>query len=143
MSSLNRIGSEGYKDYPQLPEEENLTEEGLPNEIFNEIFSYLNDMEMQQASLVSRSWSRLAIDTAKSEKFSKIQKFAHFLYANLTEESYPSQKEKVASISSEKKIFDSANLIEVKSSIHFYENFFLNILKSLTEDDLKKFRKFV
>jgi hypothetical protein len=62
MNNLNSIEGEGYKDYNQPLEEEGLIDKTLPFEIFENVLSYLDDMDLQQASLVNHVWSERAIN---------------------------------------------------------------------------------
>ena len=87
MNNLDEISGEHYKDYNKTLYEEGVINKTLPFEVFENVLSYLEDMDMQSATAVSHLWSEASIDTAKRKEFSTIKGFAEFLGKKLREES--------------------------------------------------------
>ena len=137
MNNLNKVDIE-YYNYNQPPQKEDLIGQMLPFEIFEKVLFYLNNNDLQRASLVNRFWNMAAIDTAKHDKkVSEIKDFANFLGKNLKKESHGNQRKKLFDVGGDTKILDSTNLKQVKSSINKYIETILNALKDLSKEDLK------
>lgn len=111
--------------------------QSLPPGVFGKVLSYLNKESTQKSISTNRRWTAQSIYTAKEERFSSLQSFINFLCENLGQESCATQREQLLAISSCRKIFDSVNLVQVKSSIQEHEERILNILKDLKTEDLK------
>lgn len=138
MSNLPNIHRENVP--PQRPEEGLITNE-LPLHLFENILSYLNVLDMQSASAVSKLWKAAAIDHAKHQEFSNIKNFIDFLCENLDTESHSDQIKNLREVIGEKKILQSVNLNQVKFSIFELREQVLNILKDLKDEDLASLEK--
>lgn len=138
---MNKLIGVGNNDnllwYNKPPEEKNLINNALSPEVFEKVLSYISNEELQKTRFVSSEWNVASIDTVKYEEFSHIKRFAKFLASNLSEKSYPTQREKLFNIKNNTKILNSSNLTEVKSSIYDLRKNVLNILTELNNEDLE------
>lgn len=134
MDNLNRVGNEGHQFNLPL-QEDGLTINHLPVEIFIKIFSSLDDKDIQRASLATHSWNVIAVDTVARNEFSKVKKFADFLSKSMPENSSEAT-EQLFAIGSDRKILNSISIMQVKSSINVLHDQILKILINLNENDL-------
>lgn len=92
MNNVNKVEGGYYGGYNQHLKKESLIIKKMPNEIFDKVFSYLDDVDIQSASRVSRLWRNVALDVAKRKKSFAVRNIANFLSTGVDVESYPQQK---------------------------------------------------
>src|SRR5690625_2206606 len=95
---------------------ENVMPMVLPPEIFENVVSYLNPFDLQSASIVSKAWNAIAINTAKNKNFYAITHFIQFICQNISQKKYSSQIDELRSITQYNIILNCKNLIEIKDS---------------------------
>lgn len=117
------------------------TIETLPIELLWEIFSHLNDRDLQSTSGVNHKWSHLSISVAMHYKFSSIRSFALFLIENLSEEIYPEERKELFSLKNYIDNLNPSNKKQVKLLVPELEENFLFILKDLEDVDLTALKK--
>ena len=141
MNNLPNIGGENGPSILNLDDEEGLITNTLPIHLFEEILSYLNVLDTQSASQVSKLWNVSAIDTAKHEELVEINKFIKFICGNIEESSYPTQIKDLRALIGDKKILNAVNLNQVKYSALEIREKILNVLKDLDNKVLSALEK--
>lgn len=120
--------------YNQPPKEEGLINKMLPTEILKEIFSYLQEKDLQKTTLIG-NWSQLTIHFAKDTAKQNLNKSIDFLVKTLQEKLGESQKNRLSSIASKSEIVNAKTLPEVKSSFNDEMKAIFEVLGELEVED--------
>ena len=64
----------------------------LPYDLLTPIFSQLNEMDIEQASKVNKSWNVATVEVAKTLKFVPLKSFIQWLIENLDNKFYHHKK---------------------------------------------------
>lgn len=107
--------------------------ETLPPEIQLVIFSQLNDIGFQHASLVSENWKAETLTLVKKLKILDLKFFMRGITPHLDNKC----KQSLEDILNETEILESANLLDLKYSINDFKREIVEILKNL---DHKQFQ---
>lgn len=108
----------------------------LPLELFERTLSYLDEMSLQQACLVSHLWDKTSLLAVIQRESSAIKKFVKFLKKNLNKEIYKIQLAELSNIENDDGISNSRSLIQIKSSICILKKRVIDILKIFEEKNL-------
>lgn len=112
----------------------------LPEEIFCNILSYLNQKEKQSDCLVCKSWNVEIIITVRLEEETKLNNFRTFVIDKINN-LYSNQKNTLINLLSNTTLSNSKNLLEVKSANLSLRKILLIVLKTLKDNDLEKLEK--
>ncbi len=118
--------------------EENLISKTLPLELFDKVLSHLNNaLDIQSATLVSRTWKWLAIEAAKFKESHLMREWVETLCAHLEQTIYSARCEFLRKTLKEAPILEDSNLKGVKQSLLFVREKMLQVLRALDFDCLE------
>lgn len=143
-NSHNITGTDSSNPIPEKEPSQKISPpfDQLSKPLLTHILSYVHDTSTRQSTaLVGKLWTTQTVGAAKNREQSLIKNFVEFLSENLDKQSYATQIKQLSDIVSDTKIFDSINLITLKSSINEQKDAIVNILKSLDENDLNVLEK--
>ncbi len=106
----------------------------IPSEIFEQILSYLSDMDRQSTLTVSRCWSIMTIHSAQLQIKLYVKTVAEFFNEKLNP-SYVKQREKIISLG---EIYHSVNLMNVNSEVSKLEHQTAKVLKDVKDNDVNE-----
>lgn len=107
----------------------------LPYDLVRLIFSHLNEMDIEQASKVNKSWNVTTVAAAKTLKLVPLKSFIEWLIGNLDNKFYHHKKWLIVALN-ETKILETVNLLQVKSCKGILSEKILHILNDIGADDL-------
>ncbi len=107
----------------------------LPYDLVKLIFSHLNEMDIEQASKVNKSWNVTTVEVAKTLKFVPLKSFVEWLIENL-DDKFSHYQNWLAVALNETKISTTDNLLQVRSCKEVLSEKVLHILKEMGADDL-------
>ncbi len=101
----------------------------LPKELIKQIFSFLNQRDLQAVASVNQTMKTSAITAANDSELSSIKNFIQSLIQNLNVETFPVEKNLLTEIS--QNITPQNNLLLLKGYILDVKNQLINVIKTL------------
>jgi hypothetical protein len=135
------VKADGHVPRERLSIEPGDLTKSLPFEIFELIFSNLDNLSLQRASLVNRLWNRSATETVKRIEFFKFKSFTTFLGSAIPHVFSPTQISNLNCIARERIVLEPNSLLQLKPSICECKEQIINLLKNVDEEGLKDLEK--